>query len=209
MLRRDKFVVCVILINCTIAYGFRTYRAGQCGVAHAPGIESFRAEAVIGEREMVVGPNRPYTLVEFGDYQCPPCARAAPVVTALQRKYGKNLRFVFRHCPLTRIHGDAFEIAVSAEAAREQGRFLQMHEMLYDRGGKVDAKATVELAMAVGLDMARFKQSCKSTALASVNEDSLAAKRLSVEGTPTFFLCLPSGRVLRLGSVEQAQSFID
>src|SRR6266487_6443094 len=83
----------------------------------------------IGERDHVVGPETaPVTLVEYGDYECPFCGAAHPVVKALQKALGDNLRFAYRHFPLSQIHPHSFQAAEAAEAAGAQDRFWQMHD---------------------------------------------------------------------------------
>src|SRR5437762_12599119 len=87
----------------------------------------------VSERDHVTGPAAaPVTLVEYGDYECPYCGAAHPIVKEVRRRLGKELRFAFRHFPLTRIHPHAERAAEAAEAAAAQGRFWQMHDQLYE-----------------------------------------------------------------------------
>src|SRR3974377_438277 len=87
----------------------------------------------VSNRDHVEGPaDAPLTLVEYGDYQCPYCGAAYPVVKRLQKKLGKKLRFVFRNFPVTQAHRYALIAAETAEAAALQGKFWEMHDLLYE-----------------------------------------------------------------------------
>src|SRR5437667_1184547 len=102
----------------------------------------------VGPRDHATGPqDAPVTLVEYGDFQCPHCGRAYPIVKDIVRTLGANLRFVFRNFPLTRIHPEAEHAAEAAEAAGGQGAYWPMHDRLFERQFAVDyddlrAKAT-------------------------------------------------------------------
>src|SRR5882762_5502186 len=87
----------------------------------------------VSERDHIQGPAKaPLTLVEYGDYQCPYCGAAYPVVKQLQKTLGKKLRFVFRNFPLTQAHPYALVAAEAAEAAALQGKFWEMHDFIYE-----------------------------------------------------------------------------
>src|SRR5213592_2242334 len=111
----------------------------------------------VGERDHVAGPaTAPVTLVEYGDFECPSCRKAWPMVKELQRRLGKNLRFVFRNFPLTRLHPNAARAAEAAEAAAAQGAFWQMHDRLFERQFALEDDNLLEYARELGLDADRL-----------------------------------------------------
>ena len=129
------------------------------------------------------------TLVEYGDYECPHCGRAYPFVKEIQRRLGPQLRFVFRNFPLGEIHPHAVRAAESAEAAGGQGRFWEMHDMLFEHQQSLTDQSLLGYANKIGLDTARFEQDLSSRAYqARVREDFRSGVRSGVNGTPTFFI---------------------
>jgi len=140
--------------------------------------------------EHTYGPeNAALTILEYGDYQCPYCAEAHETIRYLQENLADQLRFIYRHFPLTEIHDFAQRAAEAAEAAGAQGEFWAMHDMLFENQDALDNDALAEYAEVVGLDVARFKNDLKSgTYLPVVQEQMEAGKRDGVDGTPTFFV---------------------
>src|SRR5258705_8279132 len=111
----------------------------------------------VTERDHIQGPaSAPITLVEYGDYQCPYCGAAYPVVKRLQKKMGKNLRFVFRNFPLTQAHPYAMVAAEAAEAADLQGKFWEMHDLLFEQQQSLSPDIIPEWAKKIGLDVEKF-----------------------------------------------------
>jgi protein-disulfide isomerase len=147
------------------------------------------SEPVSG-RDHVQGPSdAPVTLVEYGDYQCPYCGQAYPIVKAVQQRLGDRLRFVFRNFPLAQIHEHAEHAAEVAEAAAAQQQFWTMHEYLFEHQQALDDDHLEAYARAVGLDMAAFEPAMADHAYAPrVREDFLTGVRSGVNGTPTFFI---------------------
>jgi protein-disulfide isomerase len=144
----------------------------------------------VGERDHVIGPrNAPITLVEYGDYECPYCGAAHPVVAEVRRRLGNGLRFAFRHFPLTRVHPHAEHAAEAAEAAGVQGKFWQMHEMLFEHQDALEDEDLLLYAASLGLDLDRFAHELEvGLHAARVREDFLSGVRSGVNGTPTFFI---------------------
>lgn len=144
----------------------------------------------VSERDHIQGPaTAPVTLVEYGDYQCPYCGQAYPIVKALQRTLGDQLRFVFRNFPLAEIHPHAEGAAEAAEAAGAQGKFWEMHDLLFEHQGALDGPDLVQYARQLGLDLARFERDLTEHRFASrVHEDILSGARSGVNGTPTFYV---------------------
>lgn len=131
----------------------------------------------------------PVTLVEYGDFQCPHCAKAYPVVKDIQRRLGKKLRFVFRNFPLTRIHPEAEHAAEAAEAAGAQGAFWPMHDRLFERQFALDDDHLVEYAAELGLDADRLRGALDAGTYADrVRDDFMSGVKSGVNGTPTFFI---------------------
>lgn len=148
------------------------------------------AEPIDPERDHIRGPTHDrLTLVEYGDFQCPHCGRAEPVIRQLGREFGEDLRFVFRHLPLTDVHEHAQLAAEAAEAAGAQGRFWEMHDRLFARQ---DALALEDLrahARELGLDEQSFLDDLQSRRQARrVARDVASAEASHVAGTPTFFI---------------------
>ena len=144
----------------------------------------------VSERDHVQGPsNAPVTLVEYGDYECPYCAEAYPIVKEIQRRLGPQLRFVFRHFPVPSVHPHARHAAEAAEAAAAQGKFWDMHGMLFEHQSMLDDDHLVQHAQALGLDTERFKRELTHHVYAHrVDEDTESGRHSRVNGTPTFFI---------------------
>jgi protein-disulfide isomerase len=131
----------------------------------------------------------PVTLVEYGDYQCPYCGEAYPVVKRLQKALGKELRFVFRNFPLTQAHPYAMIAAEAAEAAGLQGRFWQMHDLIYENQADLEPDILPSWAEMVGLDLQAFGTAIRQGAATKrVKEDRMSGVRSGVNGTPSFFI---------------------
>lgn len=128
------------------------------------------------------------TIVEWSDFQCPFCARAAPLVEQVRQAYPKDVRFVFRHYPLP-MHPDAPTAARAGVAAQAQGKFWPMHDWMYAHQRELDAASLEKAAGSLGLDVPRFKAAMASPATeARVKEDMQAAQAVGVSATPTFFV---------------------
>ena len=141
------------------------------------------------ERDHVRGPDEaPVTLVEYGDFECPYCGMAEPVVRELLADYG-DVRYVWRHLPLTDVHPHAQLAAEAAEAAGLQGKFWEMHDLLLTRQDALNAKDLIRYGGEIGLDPEQFmKDLRKHAGEGRVAEDQDSADLSSVSGTPTFFI---------------------
>ena len=144
----------------------------------------------VGKHDHIRGPeNAPVTLVEYGDYECPYCAAAHLIVKEAQKVMGDNLRFVFRHFPLTQIHPHAEAAAEAAESAGARHRFWEMHDLLYENQQMLDPEHLLGFAEQLGLDTARFARELQRHVHHDrVREDFTSGVRSSVNGTPTFFI---------------------
>ena len=143
-----------------------------------------------GDRDHAQGPaTAPVTLVEYGDYECPYCGLAYPIVKKIQKQLGSQLRFVFRHFPLAEIHPHAQHAAEAAEAAAAQGRFREMHDALFEHQRALGDSHLMKYAAAIGLDRARFERELSThTHGPREREDFLSGVRSGENGTPTFFI---------------------
>ena len=144
----------------------------------------------VGPRDHTQGPaTAPVTLVEYGDYECPYCGRAYPIVKTIQEALGERLRFVFRNFPLSEMHPNAENAAEAAEAAGDQGKFWEMHDAIFEHQRALGLSHLVALAGNLGLDSEQVASDLKSHAHAPrVREDFMSGVRSGVNGTPTFFL---------------------
>ena len=129
------------------------------------------------------------TVVQYGDFQCPHCARMYPMVLEIADDLGDSVAFAFRHFPLSQIHPLAQLTAEAAEAAASQGRFWEMATVLYENQEEMDDDRLTHFAQKAGLDIKRFKKEVKSGIHASrVRADYLGGVRSGVKGTPAFFI---------------------
>lgn len=165
-----------------------------------------RAEVIGKTHQADPQAHRPYVLVEFGDYQCPPCRAEYGALKTLVAQRQTQVGFVFRHYPLMEIHPAAFTAALYVEAAREQGKFGPMHDMVYSDAAGVAPKALEGYAARLHLSSAALHQSIGTTAKARVRADLSDALTLKLDSTPTLILCEPGGRVrlVHFGELEQA-----
>jgi Na+/H+ antiporter NhaA len=141
------------------------------------------------DRDHLRGPAAaPVTVVEYGDFECPYCGRAEPVVRELLADFG-DVRYVWRHLPLSDVHPNAELAAEAAEAAAAQGAFWEMHDLLLDHQGELRPRDLHAYAQQLELDPDRFREDLQRHAHAPrVEEDVDSADSSGVTGTPTFFV---------------------
>jgi protein-disulfide isomerase len=144
----------------------------------------------VSARDHIQGPgDAAVTLVEYGDYQCPYCGEAHPVVKRLQKTLGKHLRFVFRNFPLTQAHPYAMMAAEAAEAADLQGKFWPMHDWIFEHQAELEPDILPSWAAEVGLDLTEFGNAIKRGSVTKrIKEDLLSGNQSGVDGTPCFFI---------------------
>ena len=131
----------------------------------------------------------PLTLVEYGDYECPDCGHLYGILQDLQQEFSTRLRLVYRHYPLSGIHKHAEMAAEAAEAAGAQGRFWEMHDLLFQHQDALDEKDLLRYAGQLGLDVDRFHRELKQGSNAErVQQDFIAGVQNGVNGTPGLFL---------------------
>ena len=150
-------------------------------------------------------------IVEFGDFQCPACGQAYPIVKQFLKGKENKVYFVFKNFPLTQIHQNGLPAARAAKAAGKQGKYFEMHDVLYEKqsewSGLADPTSKfTEYAKGMGLDLNRFKKDM-AEAIGVINRDAALGKKAGVNSTPTFFI---NGKkypgVLTLQALEDAVS---
>jgi protein-disulfide isomerase len=146
----------------------------------------------VGQTDHAQGPaDAPATLVEYGDYECPHCGAAYPMIKLLQQSLGDTLRFVYRNFPLSQAHEHAMLAAQAAEAAGVSGdeSFWRMHDHLFEHQKALQLTDLVSYAKAIGLDPDQFRRDLEAgTFVARVRSDFRSGVRSGVNGTPTFFI---------------------
>ena len=153
-------------------------------------MEIARLRQEVGPRDHALGPElAPVTLVEYGDYECPHCARAARTVAHLREEFGADLRFVFRNFPLRQIHPHAEAAAEAAEAADAQGSFWEMHALLFENQNALERNHLIDYASRLGLHAERFVSDLNEAKFSfRIREGIRSGLRSGVNGTPTFFI---------------------
>ncbi|QXU40772.1 thioredoxin domain-containing protein [Pedobacter sp. D749] len=133
--------------------------------------------------------NADLVIVEYGDYQCPYCGAAYPVLKELMNQFGSQIKFVFRNFPLSEMHEYARAAALAAEAAALQNKFWEMHDAIYENQQNLNEHLLLELAEELKLDIPQFKSDLKSSVLkAKVDEDFESGVVSGVNGTPSFYV---------------------
>jgi Protein-disulfide isomerase len=192
MKRYLPFVIVAVVALATMGSGAMLYRAKR------PQVQSIPENKVLGKGDTqsahVRGnPDAPVTLEEYGDFQCPPCSMFAAFLQQLEKEYDSRLRVVFRNFPLS-MHEHAREAALAAEAAGLQGRFWEMHDVLYrEQDAWSKAPNVRELfesyAGTIGLDLDKFKKDMDSEEVkARVDADRQRGESLGIQITPTLFI---------------------
>jgi protein-disulfide isomerase len=145
---------------------------------------------VSSERDHAQGPDTaPLTLVEYGDYECPYCGQAYPIIKNIQERLEDKLRFIFRNFPITQVHPHAQHAAEAAESAGLQNKFWEMHDYLYEHQQELDDNHLRQYASALRMDVARFDdEMAKHIHAGRVREDFMSGIRSGVNGTPTFYI---------------------
>ena len=128
-------------------------------------------------------------IVEYGDYQCPYCGAAYPVLKELMKEFGSQIKFVFRNFPLSEMHKYARPAAIAAEAANLQGKFWEMHDAIYENQRDLNENLIMKLAEQLKLNIPQFEKDLESTELADkVDSDFESGIISGVNGTPSFFV---------------------
>jgi len=144
----------------------------------------------VSQEDHVAGPSdAPVTVVEYGDYECPYCGAAYPVVKQLQRKFGDRLRFVFRNFPLTQLHPNAMGAACTAEYSAGAGKFWEVHDALFEQQQHLSMATFEAISDSNGLDVSGLRQALADGRFeAGVRREFTSGLRSGVNRTPTFFV---------------------
>jgi protein-disulfide isomerase len=147
-------------------------------------------KAPVGPDDHVTGPaDAPITLVEYGDFECPYCGAAHPIVKSVIARMEGQLRFVYRHFPLTEIHPHAEPAAEISEVAAEQGHFWRMHDLLFEHQDALEDEDLVAYAVHLGIPLTHARRALREHAFAGVvRRHFLGGVHSGVNGTPTFFI---------------------
>jgi protein-disulfide isomerase len=152
--------------------------------------QAFHLVDPLGPADHATGPEHaPVTIVEYGDFECPHCKQAAGAMRLLLARFDQKVRFAFRHFPLEGVHPHALRAAEAAECAGGQGKFWQMHDLLFEKQGQLEVRQLFAHARTLGLDMARFTAEMDDEIyLQRVREHQRSGDASGVRATPAFFL---------------------
>lgn len=172
----------------------RNYRAAVLKLKENAQIETHLQEPTLPsanlnneEAPSIGNKNAKVTIIEFSDFQCPFCKEAHPIIKQMLQSYGNDVRFVFKHLPLS-IHRQAFSAAQAAFCAGEQGKFWQYHDALF-ASEDLSPEALDKFATGLNLDILKFKSCLKSeNSRNAVLKDTQEAKKLGIDGTPAFII---------------------
>ena len=184
-------------------------RTAPQAAANQPAVNTVNKGVPGAEPAHVLGPaNAPAKLEEFGDFECPPCGMFHPILVEMQKEFGYNLQITFREFPLVPTHQHALAAASAAEAAGMQGKFWEMHDLLYERQNdwkkQFDVRPVFEgYAKEIGLDVDHYNRDVVSDSVAQrITQDGTRGHSLGVTGTPTVFL---NGREVPFQSLQADQ----
>jgi len=144
---------------------------------------------VTSEDHIQGGKNAPVTLVEYGDYECPYCGQAYPIIKQIQKRYGDKLRFVFRNFPLTEVHPMALPAAEVAEYAGAEGQFWKMHDLIYENQSNLSVELLVSLSETLKLSSEKLEEALTNhTFEPKIQSDFMGGVKSGVNGTPTLYI---------------------
>ncbi len=187
---RGQFILFILALIIGIPAFIRLSRSGEAVPApQQPAAAALDARLVRPASHATGDLQSPVTVVEFGDLECPMCGLAQKTVLKMLQQYGRKVRFVFRHFPLTSIHPQAEKAAEATECAGEQGKFWQAEELFYQKQPDLSVDALKRYAAQLGLDTQKFDECLSSGRMAArVQQDIADAKALGVHWPPTFFV---------------------
>ena len=184
MKRYLPFVIIAAVLVAAVGGGYMMFRSAQ---PQSPTTPTPAGDSVATSKGVV-------TIDEYGDYQCPPCGALHPIIKTLKGEYGDRIQFAFHHFPLPQLHSHALEASSAAAAAGLQGKFWEMHNMLYEKQSEWSEVGdfrpiVLEFARKIGLDLPRFTRDIDGIQVVTViSEDMQRGALLGVNGTPTVFI---------------------
>lgn len=193
---RSEKVVTAVLVVCALVVTTVVVRRELRDTATItdeppPLVKEVMAWRSYAEGAALSGPaDAPVTIVEFSDFQCPFCDSARKSLAEVQRQFPRQVRVIYRHRPLTAIHSEARSAAVASECAAEQGRFSEIHDLLFDHAEQLDTISYDALAQRANVPDLRAFQRCveEDHPATRLHADSVAADRLGIRGTPTLLI---------------------
>lgn len=201
MKRYLPFMIIGAVLVIAVGVGAMMYRSAQpqttttLATTTTPGVTATpAASATPNSSQVASAPKGIVTIEEYGDYQCPPCGSLHPVLKKLKSEFGDRVRLVFYHFPLTQIHANARDAAHAAVAARLQGKFWEMHDLLYESQKQWSElpdlhPVAINFAGLLHLDVKRFQRDMDSIQVAElVLADKERGESIGVKGTPTLFI---------------------
>jgi predicted DsbA family dithiol-disulfide isomerase len=182
-----------VLLACALSVvtGWLAFRVAELSRGRGGGVQPPVLDPPVDpRRDHMLGPeDAPLTLVEYGDYECPFCGAATNTVRQLRERFGDELRYVFRHLPLADVHPHAELAAQAAEAAAAQGKFWEMHALLFAHQEQLQLEDLISYAGQIELDVEEFTEALsEGRHEGRVVEDSAGGDSLGPAGTPTFFI---------------------
>jgi len=184
MKRYLPFVIIAAVLVAAVGGGYMMFRSAQ---PQSPTTPTPAGGSVATSKGVV-------TIDEYGDYQCPPCGALHPIIKTLKGEYGDRIQFAFHHFPLTQLHSHALEASSAAAAAGLQGKFWEMHNLLYEKQSEWSEVGdfrpiVLEFARKIGLDLPRFTRDIDGLQVVTIiSEDMQRGALLGVNGTPTVFI---------------------
>jgi protein-disulfide isomerase len=184
MKRYLPFVIIAAVLVAAVGGGFMMFRSAQ---PQSPTTPTPAGGSVATSKGLV-------TIDEYGDYQCPPCGALHPIIKTLKGEYGDRIQFAFHHFPLTQLHSHALEASYAAAAAGLQGKFWEMHNLLYENQSVWSEVGdfrpiVIDFARKIGLDVQRFTRDMDGLQVVTVvSEDTQPGNLLGVNSTPTIFI---------------------
>jgi protein-disulfide isomerase len=184
MKRYLPFVIIAVVLAAAVGGGFLMFRSSQPKPLTTPA----PAGGSVATSKGVV------TIDEYGDYQCPPCGALHPIIKTLKGEYGDRIQFAFHHFPLTQLHNHALEASYAAAAAGLQGKFWEMHNLLYENQSVWSQVGdfrpiVLDFARKIGLDLQRFTRDMDGLQVVTlVSDDATRGNLLGVNSTPTIFI---------------------
>jgi protein-disulfide isomerase len=180
-----------VLIACALSVltGWLAFQMGRLGTQPQARGQVLDPAVDLQRDHVLDGAGAPLTLVEYGDFECPFCGTATHVVKDLRHRYEGQLRYVFRHLPLADVHPHSELAAEASEAAAAQGKFWEMHDLLFDRHDELEMEDLVGYAAELGLDVEQFTRALTEGRYSQrVRDDVASAEASGARSTPTFFV---------------------
>jgi len=211
MTKVDRSILSALLIASVLLIGFSIttyarYLAEQRAELKSRVLDISVAEAIGPHPDFRGNQTAPFTLIEWGDYQCPPCRATEKPLEEILNGNSHELRFTFRNLPLTSIHPLAEIAAITAEIAREQGNFWPVHNSLYTNElSPLSINGAVKIPRNDTLD---HRVSVELKAKLAIRLDIATAHQLAIDSTPSFVLCCPNGKVVRLRTLNDIHDYL-